>query len=181
MPSQLNIPLVVNSVLQSATQWPGGSGVLVARSSLWNSNTGTLNFQMPDGTYFATSTTVSADAITTAFSLPQGLIKMTGLASPLTLGTVVITGTAGQFSCGATTLAVGNLMTISGTLGGTGSIAGYANPTTYVISATNGTTTFTLTAVSGAALVTTTGTPSGLTYTVGNINVNAQVIPANLN
>jgi len=106
---------------------------------------------------------------------------VTGLAAPVTLGTVAITGTAGQFSCAASTLAVGNLLTITGTYGGTGSITGYANPTVYKISATNGTTTFTLTDLFGNALVTTAGTPSGLTYTLGNIDINLQAIPTNLN
>lgn len=82
------------------------------------------------------------------------------------LSTVVITGTAGQFSCAATSLAVGQAVVISGTLGGTGTITGYTNPTTYYIITTNGTTTFTLsTSLGGAAVVTTAGTPTGLTYT----------------
>jgi hypothetical protein len=56
---------------------------------------------------------------------------------------------------------------ISGTLGGTGSIAGYINPTNYYIIATNGTTTFTLsTTKTGSAITTTAGTPTGLTYIV---------------
>lgn len=176
-----NIPLVVNSAIQPAVQWPGGRGVLNARSSLWNGNTATLNILSSDGTtYLTTSTVSSVDGISTAFELPQGLIKVTGLAAPLTLAGVTITGTAGQFACTANTLAVGNLVTISGTYGGTGSLAGYVNPTIYTVSVTNGTTTFTLTKA-GVALVTTAGTPTGLTYTVGNIFVNAQIIPTNLN
>jgi hypothetical protein len=84
-----------------------------------------------------------------------------------TLTTVVITGTAGQFSCATTTLATGQVVKISGTLGGTGSIAGYINPTNYYIIATNGTTTFTLsTTKTGSAITTTAGTPTGLTYIV---------------
>jgi hypothetical protein len=83
------------------------------------------------------------------------------------LSTVVITGTAGQFSCTSTTLTVGMAVTIAGTFGGTGSITGYTDPKTYYIIATNGTTTFTLSATSGgAAIVTTAGTPTGLTYTI---------------
>jgi hypothetical protein len=81
---------------------------------------------------------------------------------------VTITGVAGQFSCALSgvTLTVGQQIVISGTFGGTGSITGYTNPTTYFITATNGTTTFTLsTAIGGAAVVTTAGTPTGLTYT----------------
>ena len=89
------------------------------------------------------------------------------LRSPTTstLSTVVITGTAGQFSCASSFLKVGQTVTISGTLGGTGSITGYSSPTTYVIGVTNGTTTFTLVTTGGAAIATTAGTPTGLTYT----------------
>ena len=86
---------------------------------------------------------------------------------------VQITGTAGQFSCTAASLSVGQLLTISGTFGGTGSISGYANPTTYRISVTNGSTTFTLVNnTTGAALTTTAGTPTGLTYTLSSPGVN---------
>jgi hypothetical protein len=86
-----------------------------------------------------------------------------GAANPLT--TVAITGTAGQFSCAADTLAVGQAVTVSGTLTGTGTITGYASPTTYYIVATNGTTTFTLsTTPGGAGVVTTAGTTVGLTF-----------------
>jgi hypothetical protein len=92
------------------------------------------------------------DAVTVA----NGLVLLAG---------VTITGTAGQFSCTAATLAIGKQITISGTFGGTGSISGYANPTNYWIIATNGSTTFTLSASPGGAAITTTaGTPTGLTY-----------------
>jgi hypothetical protein len=85
----------------------------------------------------------------------------------VTLSGVVITGIAGEFSCTASVLAVGQPVTISGVFGGTGSITGYVNPTTYFIIATNGTTTFTLSATSGGSAITTTaGTPTGLTYRV---------------
>ena len=87
------------------------------------------------------------------------------------LSGVQITGTAGQFSCTASSqaLVVNQQVTLSGTYGGTGSITGYANPTTYLISVTNGSTTFTLTTLAGVAIVTTAGTPTGLTYTTTNI------------
>jgi len=85
---------------------------------------------------------------------------------------VTITGTAGQFSCTNPTpfsLVVGAFVTVSGTFGGTGSITGYANPTNYKISATNGSTTFTLTTTGGGALTTTAGTPTGLGYQVNSL------------
>jgi hypothetical protein len=81
---------------------------------------------------------------------------------------VTITGTAGQFACSNSNVifTVGQQLTISGTIGGTGSITGYVNPTTYFIIATNGSTTFTLSAAyNGTAITTTAGTPTGLTYT----------------
>ena len=81
---------------------------------------------------------------------------------------VTITGTAGQFACTASsvTFTVNQQLTISGTFGGTGSISGYTDPTTYFIIATNGSTTFTLsTTYGGTAITTTAGTPTGLTYT----------------
>lgn len=86
-----------------------------------------------------------------------------------TLSGVAITGTAGQFSCTAstTTLVVGQAVVISGIFAGTGSITGYTNPSSYYIITTNGSTTFTLSATKGGAAITTTaGTPTGLTYSL---------------
>jgi len=88
-----------------------------------------------------------------------------GNSIPSILSGVTITGTAGQFSCTASTFATGNTVTISGTLGGTGTITGYTSPKTYYVIATNGTTTFTLSeTLGGTAITTTVGTPTGLTY-----------------
>lgn len=112
--------------------------------------------------------TDAANPIIPSLSLNAGS-NITGT----TLSGVQITGTAGEFSCNAASLSVGQLLTISGTLGGTGTITSYANPTTYRISATNGSTTFTLVNnTTGAALTTTAGTPTGLTYTLSSPGVN---------
>ena len=95
------------------------------------------------------------------------IVAPTLLPTSASLSGVSITGTAGQFSCNAATLFVNQKLTISGTLGGTGSITGYSNPTSYYVIATNGSTTFTLSAsLGGAAITTTAGTPTGLTYTL---------------
>lgn len=95
------------------------------------------------------------------------------LAAGSTLTTLEITGTAGEFTCDDATLAAGDFVEISGTLGGTGSITGYSDPTVYKVSAVTGSSPtvsgFTLTEEDGTALVTTTGTPTGLTYTAGTI------------
>jgi hypothetical protein len=89
----------------------------------------------------------------------------TETANSSSLSGVAISGTTGQFTCSSTTLAVGNAVKITGILGGTGTITGYTTGKVYTISATNGTTSFTLTDA-GGAIVTTTGTPTGLTYTL---------------
>jgi hypothetical protein len=110
-----------------------------------------------DATLSSTQTPIVAKHSTAQVGIQvQGSGAITG---------VTITGTAGQFSCTATILTVGAQVTIAGTLGGTGSISGYTNPTTYLMSATNGTTTFTLQTLIGGAIVTAAGTPTGLTYT----------------
>jgi len=94
-----------------------------------------------------------------------------------TLAAVVITGVAGQFSCTATTLFTGEKITITGTYGGGGSISGYTTGTQYFIVATNGSTTFTLsTTFGGAGVTTTTGTPTGLTYTLQTFISGSQII-----
>ena len=134
-------------------------------------------------------TTVLADGtpiiFTTTGALPTGVLPgvtyyvkylssgsfnlATSATASAILSGVAITGTAGQFSCTASSvpLAVGQSLTISGTYGGTGSISGYSNPTKYYIIATNGSTTFTLSTTAGGSGVTTTvGTPTGLTYTL---------------
>lgn len=84
------------------------------------------------------------------------------------VATVATSGTAGQFTCGASTLAVGDRVKITGTNTGTGTITGYATGTTYKVSAVTGTspsvTGFTLTTEAAVALVTTAGTLVGLTY-----------------
>jgi hypothetical protein len=96
----------------------------------------------------------------------------TASSATTTLSGVSITGIAGQFACTAMSpaLNIGQTITISGTLGGTGTITGYVNPTTYYIIATNGSTTFTLSTTSGGSgVVTTAGTPTGLTYTLSTV------------
>ena len=89
----------------------------------------------------------------------------------MSLSSVLISNTSGGFSCTATSLPLvaGQQLTISGTFGGTGSISGYTDPTTYYIISTNGSTTFQLSTTSGGSNITTTaGTPTGLTYKVNN-------------
>ena len=90
------------------------------------------------------------------------------LSEVFTLSGVSIVNINGQFTCSAvgSILKIGQQVAISGTYGGTGSITGYSNPTTYKISATNGSTTFTLVNLDDTGIVTSVGSPTGLTYTI---------------
>lgn len=124
---------------------------------------------LPTGLIANTTYYVASVPSTTILALRT---SATASSATTTLTGVSITGIAGQFACTAMSpaLAVGQSITISGVLGGTGTITGYANPTTYFIIATNGSTTFTLsTTAGGAGVVTTAGTPTGLTYTLSTI------------
>jgi len=120
-------------------------------------------------TTFTLSDTLGGAAIVTTAGTIVGLSLRT--PTPNNLAGVAITGIAGQFSCTATTIALGQPMVISGTLTGTGSITGYTapGPQTYYVVTTNGSTTFTLSASpAGAAIVTTAGTTVGLTFSMPN-------------
>jgi hypothetical protein len=119
------------------------------------------------------------DAQATGSGIQLSDILSISPGNSVALSTVQITGTAGQFSCSSTSLVVGMRVTITGTLGGTGSISGYTSGTTYFIVATNGSTTFTLSATQGGTGVTTTaGTPTGLTYTLTTFINGGQIITA---
>jgi hypothetical protein len=129
------------------------------------------------GQFTCTSTTIRAGETITI----SGALSTTAFA----LSGVAITGSGGQFSCNAasSTLRVGQTFTISGNITSayptTGSIQGYANPTTYVISATNGSTTFTLQTLAGGTVNTVAGTPSGggVSYTVNAPSITGYTNP----
>lgn len=106
----------------------------------------------------------------TAFWAGDGLIHWYGYeAAGANLTGVQITGIGGQISFTSRTTHVGDFLTITGTIGGTGSISGYTTGTAYQVLATNGSTTATLGTVGGSAITTTTGTPTGLQYAYGNV------------
>jgi len=124
---------------------------------------------LPTGLIANTTYYVASVPSTTILTLRT---SATASSAATVLSGVSITGIAGQFACTAMSpaLAVGQSITISGVLGGTGTITGYVNPTTYFIIATNGSTTFTLsTTAGGSGVVTTAGTPTGLTYTLSTV------------
>jgi len=93
-------------------------------------------------------------------------VVATTLIAP-NLGSVAVTGVAGQMSCTATNgLFIGQTVKVAGTL--TGTSTGVVTGTTYYIIATNYTTTFALSTTSGGVgIVTTAGTTDGLVFTLG--------------
>ena len=110
--------------------------------------------------YFVSALGLSANTFRLAASSGASALRTA-------LGTLAISGTAGEFTCAATTLAAGDRVVITGTLTGTGTITGYATGTIYKVSAVTGTspsvTGFTVTEEDGTAVVTTAGTTVGLT------------------
>lgn len=85
----------------------------------------------------------------------------------VTLTNVSATNTSGGFTCDTPThinLTPNQLVKVSGTNIGTGTISGFSNPTTYKISIVPTANTFRLTTVADAAITTTAGT---LTYNFG--------------
>jgi hypothetical protein len=113
---------------------------------------------------------VSALGLTSnAFRLASTALAAAGRTA---LAGVAISGTGGQFTCTATTLAVNDHIVFTGTApggGAAGSITGYTTGKIYEVSAVTGTspnvTGFTVTEEDGTAVVTTAGTPTTLTYT----------------
>lgn len=93
-------------------------------------------------------------------------------SSTITIST--ISSTSGDFTCTEVTtaiLAVGVTVRITGTMGGTGTIDGITTGgtinKTYKVSTTNNRNTFKLVNLDGTAIVTISGSPTGLTFTVG--------------
>lgn len=160
--------LGVNNTIITCTAATDGTGSFVTNIGTIDQNPKVgenirLNIAGTASYSYHTLTSASRSSPGTTATITPGF---TGSTSAIT--TVVIAGTGGQFTCSATTLAVGDRVVITGTSGGTGSITSYTAGTAYKISAITGTapnvTGFTLTTLSGAALVTTAGTPTGLTY-----------------
>jgi len=135
-----------------------------------SSSTSSVSYASTVNATYQNSGNISASsAIYPSVNLVGAVVTGTDIAASTTLSTVAITGTSGQFSCASTTLAVGQAITISGTLPtypAAGSINGYSNPKTYYIIATNTINTFQLSNTPGGTpILTTAGTPGG-TFTV---------------
>jgi len=140
--------LVANNIAASQTPAAAGSLTLTAGTSV-------------------KAVTTAGGVSTLQVDCPRAVRVTTSTAAASTLSSVVIANTTGGITFTSQAgLVTGQRLTISGTLGGTGTITGYTNPTTYILTAVTATSA-TLTTTAGAAVVTTAGTPPGLTYTLG--------------
>jgi hypothetical protein len=140
--------LIANNIAASQTPAAAGALTLTAGTSV-------------------KSVTTNAGVAALLVDVPRGIRVTTATAAAATLASVVIANITGGITFTSQSGLVANQrLTISGTLGGTGTITGYTDPTTYILTAVTATSA-TLTTTAGAAVVTTAGTPTGLTYTLG--------------
>jgi len=126
--------------------------------------TGTTVNNSTNVSFAATNVAMGAGVSVSGTGIQSGttIVSSGNLSNNITLAGVAVTGTAGQFSCSATTLTSGQQVLVTGTL--TGTATGVSQNVYYII-ATNGTTTFTLSRTSGGTAITTTaGTTAGLTF-----------------
>jgi hypothetical protein len=119
-----------------------------------------------NATYQNSGEITASTAVYPAVSLLGDTVTGTNMAASTTLSTVAVVNTTYQFSCTSTTLAVNQAVTVTGTIGGV-TWTGYTSGNTYYIISTNATTGFTLSATPGGTAVSiTTGSPTGLTFTL---------------
>jgi hypothetical protein len=143
-----------------------GHGLAVDEAVKYYNGGGSSATGLVNGTTYYVAT---AGRTANAFEVKSAANRTAGTLA----ATVAVSGTGGQFTCGNSTLAAADRVTITGTLGGTATITGYATGTTYKVSAVTGTspnvTGFTLTTQAGGALTTTAGTLTGLTYVTDRV------------
>ena len=160
----------VGFVLSGSGITPGTFVVAALANSSPTSGTGTWTVSTYHAGTGSISVTATPVSLTISGSVNNTFVPGMNIYGGTLLGITSISGTSGQFTvnASATTLAVGQVVSITGTNTGGGSITGYSTPSMYLISATNGTTTLTLTTLNGTALTTTTGIPVGLTMITAN-------------
>jgi len=136
-----------------------GHDLAVTDRLVYNDGGGAAATGLVEGTsYYASGAGFTANAFKVAASALA--------AAGATLSTVAVSDVAGECTCAAASLAVGDRVVATGTL--TGDETGVAADTVYKVSAITGSspnvTGFTLTTEAGAALTTTAGTTTGLTF-----------------
>jgi hypothetical protein len=155
--STTNTPVLIGDI----------SGTSLSQIGTFQNTTSYLN-STTAVTIPTTNSLIGAGQSVTGTGIPSGTTVSSVVLANGSLGSVAVTGIAGQCSCTSTSgLFIGQSVTVSGT--NTGTATGITSGVTYYIIATNYATTFTLSATSGGgAIVTTAGTTTGLVFTIGN-------------
>jgi hypothetical protein len=155
--STTNTPVLIGNI----------NGTSLSQIGTFQNTTSYLN-STTEVTIPTTNSLIGAGQSVTGTGIPSGTTVSSVVLANGSLGSVAVTGIAGQCSCTSTSgLFIGQSVTVSGT--NTGTATGITSGVTYYIIATNYATTFTLSATSGGgAIVTTAGTTTGLVFTIGN-------------
>ncbi len=156
--ARLTIPMAGVTTATDTVAYTG-HGLSVADRLVYNDGGGAAATGLVEGTsYYASGAGFTANA----FKVAASALAAAGTA----LTTVAVSGIAGQCTCAAASLAVGDRVVATGTL--TGDATGIAANTVYKVSAITGSspnvTGFTLTTEAGGALTTTAGTTTGLVF-----------------
>jgi hypothetical protein len=153
--NDINTPILIGDINGTTMSQVGVFTLSVILNSTVNMALSTVSLLVGAGqTISGTNIPASTSVVSSSLVAPN-------------LGSVAVTGVAGQCSCTATDgLYIGQTVTIAGAL--TGTATGITSGITYFIVATNYTTTFTLSLTSGGVgVVTTAGTTTGLVFTLG--------------
>jgi len=155
-----------NSAIGGFSNFPDGPDVLAIVAT--NNGSGITDFDVTKTTTDSTSKYRINGYNNPTLTVYRGETYTFNLDGQPINNIVSVAGTAGQFTCGASNLAVGDRVRITGTLSGTATITGYTTGTEYKVSAVTGTspsvTGFTLTTLGDAAITTTAGTVTGLSF-----------------
>jgi hypothetical protein len=153
---------ISGSIAQASDTIPyTGHGLAVDEAVKYYNGGGANATGLTNGTTYYVAT---AGRTANAFEVKSAANRTAGTLT----ATVAVSGSTGQFTCGASTLAAADRVVITGTNTGTGTITGYTTGKTYKVSAVTGSspnvTGFTLVTEGGSALTTGAGTLIGLTY-----------------
>jgi hypothetical protein len=144
------IPQTLQAANIAASQTPAAAG----------------NLTLTAGT--SAKSVIRADGTTVIqLDVPRALQVVSGTAAAATLSSVTVSGTGANGKIAFTSqtgLVSGQRVTVSGAASGTGSITGYSNPTTYILTAVTATTAI-LTTTAGAAVATSASDGGTLTMT----------------
>jgi hypothetical protein len=133
--------------------------------------TGTIAGYVSGTTYYIVATNTSTLFTLSATMGGQPITTTPGTATGLSFGVSSGTSSAGVFNCSSTNLLIGQAVTVTGNLSGTGNISGYVTGNTYYITSTTGTSFTMSTTLGGQPVSNTPGTLTGLLFSIATQGV----------